>query len=66
VPAVFVRSGGSVPVTTAFEAAVGGQIVASGLSQAGAGPHGPNEHFRLENLPRGIETLLRFLFGLAA
>ncbi|MFZ0218505.1 MAG: M20/M25/M40 family metallo-hydrolase [Candidatus Dormiibacterota bacterium] len=64
-PAVAIRSGGSVPVTTAFAENVGGQIVCSGLSQAGAGPHGPNEHFRLENLPRGIETLIRFLFGLA-
>ncbi|MGH7911607.1 MAG: M20/M25/M40 family metallo-hydrolase [Candidatus Dormibacteraceae bacterium] len=63
--AILERSGGSVPVSVAFAEHVGGEIVCSGLSQAGAGPHGPNEHFRLDNLPRGVATLLRFLFALA-
>ena len=63
--AVLQRSGGTVPVALPFAEHVGGEIVSSGLSQAGAGPHGPNEHFRLDNLPRGIATLLRFLFTLS-
>ena len=63
--AVLERSGGTVPVALPFAEHVGGELVASGLSQAGAGPHGPNEHFRLENLPRGIATLLRFLYTLS-
>lgn len=63
--AILERGGGTVPVAEPFALHVGGEIVASGLSQAGAGPHGPNEHFRLENLPRGIDALLRLMFSLS-
>jgi acetylornithine deacetylase/succinyl-diaminopimelate desuccinylase-like protein len=63
-PAVPVRMGGTVPVSTAFQSAVGGQILCSGLAQAGAGAHGPNESFRLDNYHRGTEMLLRLLYSL--
>jgi acetylornithine deacetylase/succinyl-diaminopimelate desuccinylase-like protein len=63
-PAVPVRMGGSVPVSTAFQAAVGGEILCGGLAQAGAGAHGPNENFRLDNYHRGTEMLLNFLFSI--
>jgi len=64
-PAVPVRTGGSIPVALDFQEALGAPIVISGLSQPGSGAHGPNEHFSLDHYRRGIETLLRFYWGLA-
>lgn len=59
------RMGGSVPVTSDFQDHVGGLIVCSGLGQAGAGAHGPNEKMSLDNFHRGTEMLLRFMQNLA-
>jgi acetylornithine deacetylase/succinyl-diaminopimelate desuccinylase-like protein len=63
--AAFLRSGGSVPVVEDFQKYVGGQIVHSGIVQAGAGAHGPNERLSLDHFHRGTETLLHFLYALA-
>lgn len=60
------RMGGSVPVTSDFQDHVGGLIVCSGLGQAGAGAHGPNEKMSLDNFHKGTEMLLHFMQGLAA
>jgi acetylornithine deacetylase/succinyl-diaminopimelate desuccinylase-like protein len=64
-PSIYVRSGGSIPVTLDFQREVGGEVVCSGIVQPGSGAHSPNEHLSLDNYHRGTETLLRFLFGLA-
>ncbi len=64
-PAMPVRTGGSIPVALDFQEALGAPIVISGLSQPGSGAHGPNEHFSLAHYRRGIETLIRFYWGLA-
>jgi acetylornithine deacetylase/succinyl-diaminopimelate desuccinylase-like protein len=61
--AVFVRSGGSIPVTIDFQRWVGGQIVCSGIVQAGSAPHSPNENLSLDNYHRGTESVVRFLYG---
>lgn len=62
-PAASVRTGGSVPVTTAFQEAVGGEILCSGISQPGSGAHSPNEHLSLDHYHRGIEAILHFLYA---
>jgi len=61
-----VRSGGSIPVAIDFQEALGGQMVISGLAQADSAAHSPNEKFRLDHYHRGIEMLLRYMYGLAS
>ncbi len=63
-PAARVRTGGSVPVTVDFQAAVGGQIVCSGLAQPGSAAHSPNENFSLDNFHLGTEMLLHLMHSL--
>ncbi len=60
-----VRSGGSIPVAIDFQEALGAQMVVSGLAQADSRPHSPNERFSLDHYHRGIEMLIRFMYGLA-
>jgi acetylornithine deacetylase/succinyl-diaminopimelate desuccinylase-like protein len=60
-----VRSGGSVPVAIDFQEALGGAMVISGVAQADSAAHSPNEKFRLDHYHRGIEMLLRYMYGLA-
>jgi acetylornithine deacetylase/succinyl-diaminopimelate desuccinylase-like protein len=64
-PAARLRTGGTIPVAIDFQEALGAPMVISGLSQPGAAAHSPNEHFSLDHYQRGIETLLRFFWGLA-
>jgi acetylornithine deacetylase/succinyl-diaminopimelate desuccinylase-like protein len=63
-PAARLRTGGTIPVAIDFQEALGAPMVISGLGQPGAGAHSPNEHFSLDHYQRGIETLLRFFWGL--
>jgi acetylornithine deacetylase/succinyl-diaminopimelate desuccinylase-like protein len=65
-PAVRVRTGGSVPVTTDFQEAIGAPMMVSGLAQPGAGAHSPNEHFSLDHFHRGTEALIRLMWSLGA
>jgi acetylornithine deacetylase/succinyl-diaminopimelate desuccinylase-like protein len=60
-PTVIVRSGGSVPVATAFDEALGAPMVVSGIATKDSGAHGPNERLYLENYFGGIEMLVRFM-----
>ena len=60
-----VRSGGSIPVAIDFQEALGAPMVISGLAQADSAAHSPNEKFSLDHYHRGIEMLLRFMYGLA-
>ena len=64
-PAVLVRSGGSVPVATAFNEAVDAPMVISGIATKDCGAHGPNERLYLANYFGGIEMVVRFLQGFA-
>lgn len=64
-PAVLVRSGGSIPVATAFSEAIGAPMVVSGIATMDSGAHGPNERLYLGNFYGGIEMLIRFMQELA-
>jgi acetylornithine deacetylase/succinyl-diaminopimelate desuccinylase-like protein len=65
-PAARLRTGGTIPVAVDFLEAVGAPMVISGLSQAGAAAHSPNECFSLDHYHRGTEALLRFFWALGA
>jgi acetylornithine deacetylase/succinyl-diaminopimelate desuccinylase-like protein len=60
-----IRVGGSIPVALDFQEAVGAPLVISGIAQADAAIHSPNEHFVIDNYHRGIEAVIRFICGLA-
>lgn len=60
---VVARTGGSIPVTTDFQEALGAPLVITGVVQSGGGAHGPDEHLRLDNFHRGTELIIRFLHG---
>jgi hypothetical protein len=62
-PARTVGSGGSIPVAIDFREALGAGMVISGLAMADSAAHSPNEKFSLDHYHRGIEMLLRFMYG---
>lgn len=59
-----VRSGGSIPVAIDLQEALKAPMVVSGLADADSGSHSPNEHCSLDHYHRGIEMLIRFMYGL--
>jgi len=59
-----VRSGGSIPVAIDLQEALQAPMVSSGLPEADSAPHSPNEHYNLDHYHRGIEMLIRFMYGL--
>lgn len=61
---VLVRTGGSIPVTTAFAEALGAPMIIGGVSSKDSGAHAPNEKLRLENYYGGIRMMIRFMQGL--
>jgi len=63
-PAARLRTGGSIPVATDFQEALGAPMMISGLSQPGSGAHSPNERFSLDHYHRGTEALLRLMWSL--
>jgi acetylornithine deacetylase/succinyl-diaminopimelate desuccinylase-like protein len=66
IQAVRLRSGGSIPVATDFQEALGVPMMISGLPQPGAGAHSPNEHLSLDHYHRGIEALLHLMWSLGS
>ncbi len=60
-PAVFIRSGGSIPVVGDFATHLGIPTVLMGFGLPDDGLHSPNEKYRLENYYTGIRTVARFL-----
>ena len=58
---VFLRSGGTIPVVSAFEEALGIPTVLMGFALPDDRIHAPNEKFHLPNFHRGIATSLWFL-----
>jgi acetylornithine deacetylase/succinyl-diaminopimelate desuccinylase-like protein len=57
---LFMRGGGSLPITHDFHATLRLPIVMMGLGLPDDNVHAPNEKFHLPNYYRGIETLIHF------
>lgn len=53
---VFIRSGGSIPVVTAFAERLGVDTLLLGWGQDDDNPHSPNEKFNLADFHRGIKA----------
>ena len=55
-----VRSGGSIPIISAFEEILGIKSILMGFGLESDAIHSPNENFVLENFFNGIRTIIRF------
>jgi acetylornithine deacetylase/succinyl-diaminopimelate desuccinylase-like protein len=55
-----VRSGGSIPIISAFEEILGLKSLLMGFGLESDAIHSPNENFSLENFYNGIRTIIRF------
>ncbi len=55
-----VRSGGSIPIVSTFEKALGIKTVLMGFGLESDAIHSPNENFLLENFFNGIRTVVQF------
>jgi acetylornithine deacetylase/succinyl-diaminopimelate desuccinylase-like protein len=60
VPPVYVRSGGSIPVVSAFDRVLKVSTVLMGFGLPDDNLHAPNEKFALANFRQGIEATIRF------
>ena len=63
---VFVRGGGSIPIVGDFVRELKIPTVMMGFGLPDDNLHAPNEKFHLANFHRGIESIVRFLSGVAA
>ena len=61
---VLVREGGSIPVTAAFQEALGSHMLVTGFGLPGDALHSPNEKYSLDQYFRGIEMLLHLMENL--
>ncbi len=59
---VFQRGGGSIPIVSHMQEALGVESVLSGFSLPEDNIHSPNEHLDLEVFYKGIDTVIDFLF----
>ena len=55
-----VRSGGSIPIISAFEEILGVKTILMGFGLESDAIHSPNENFPLDNFYSGIRTIIRF------
>ena len=55
-----VRSGGSIPIISAFEEILSAKTILMGFGLESDAIHSPNENFLLENFFNGIRTVIRF------
>jgi len=55
-----VRSGGSIPIISAFEEILGIKSILMGFGLESDAIHSPNENFPLDNFYNGIRTIIRF------
>ena len=62
---VFVRGGGSIPIVGDFVRELKIPTVLMGFGLPDDNLHAPNEKFHLANFHRGIESIIRFLSGVA-
>ncbi len=60
VPPVYTRSGGSIPVVSAFDRSLKISTVLMGFGLPDDNLHAPNEKFALANFRQGIEATIRF------
>ncbi len=63
---VYIREGGSIPVTSAFDHTLGLPVVLLGFTQPDSNAHAPNESFMVENFERGTRVIVRLWSELAA
>jgi acetylornithine deacetylase/succinyl-diaminopimelate desuccinylase-like protein len=63
---VYIREGGSIPVTSAFGHSLGLPVVLLGFAQPGCNAHAPNEWFLVDNFERGTRVIVRLWDELAA
>lgn len=63
---VFVRGGGSIPIVGNFVRELKIPTVLMGFGLPDDNLHAPNEKFHLANFHRGIESIIRFLSGMAS
>ena len=62
---VFMREGGSVPVSIDFQRALGAHLLITGFGLPGDGLHSPNERYSLDQYHRGTEMVIHLLDELA-
>jgi acetylornithine deacetylase/succinyl-diaminopimelate desuccinylase-like protein len=62
---VFVREGGSIPVTVDFQEALHPHLLVTGFGLPGDALHSPNERYSLDQYHRGIEMVLHLMWELA-
>ncbi|MEL1240905.1 dipeptidase [Flavobacterium flavipallidum] len=60
IPAIPVRSGGSIPIVALFEKELKSKIILMGFGLDSDAIHSPNEHFGVFNYLKGIETIPLF------
>jgi acetylornithine deacetylase/succinyl-diaminopimelate desuccinylase-like protein len=58
-PPVYIREGGSIPVTAAFDHTLGLPVVLLGFTQPTCNAHAPNEWLEEENFERGTRVIVR-------
>jgi acetylornithine deacetylase/succinyl-diaminopimelate desuccinylase-like protein len=63
---VFIREGGSIPVTAAFDHVLGLPVVLLGFAQPACNAHAPNEWLDEDNFERGTRVIVRLWDELAA
>jgi acetylornithine deacetylase/succinyl-diaminopimelate desuccinylase-like protein len=63
---IYVRAGGSVPITSVFKNVLGAESVAFAFAQSGSNAHAPNEWFRVEDFALGHKGNYLFLEALAS
>jgi acetylornithine deacetylase/succinyl-diaminopimelate desuccinylase-like protein len=63
---VFIREGGSIPVTASFESILGLPVVLLGFTQPNENAHAPNEWMDLRNYEGAIRTIARTFEEIAA
>ncbi len=62
---VYMREGGSIPVTAAFDHTLGLPVVLLGFTQPTCNAHAPNEWLELDNFERGTRVIVRLWDELA-
>jgi acetylornithine deacetylase/succinyl-diaminopimelate desuccinylase-like protein len=65
-PPVYIREGGSIPVTAAFDHQLGLPVVLLGFTQPTCNAHAPNEWLLVDNFELGTRVIVRFWDELGA
>jgi len=66
IPPVFQRGGGSIPIVSHMQKALGAESVLSGFSLPEDNIHSPNEHLNLEMFYKGIDTVIDYIYQIGA